>query len=235
MSSLKARVLFLALCSCFAVVPAQAQFAVIDVGTIAQLVQQVNTMRQQLTTARNQLTQAQQQLDSMTGGRGMERLLAGTVRNYLPPDWAELERAAQAGGGYGALAADIQGAIHANAVLTAQDAAALSEPDRLQLERSRRSVAVAQVTMRQALAATSARFAAIQELINAIPAAEDQKAILDLQARISAEQGMLANDQTKINVLFQSAQAEEWARKQRIREQAIAGIGSLRRLPRMGL
>ena len=85
------------------------------------------------------------------------------------------------------------------------------------------------------LAATSARFAGIQELINAIPAAEDQKAILDLQARISAEQGMLANDQTKINVLFQSAQAEEWARKQRIREQAIAGIGSLRRLPRMGL
>jgi type IV secretion system protein VirB5 len=92
-----------------------------------------------------------------------------------------------------------------------------------------------QVMARQSLSATSDRFTAIQQLIDAIPRARDPKAIMDLQARISAEQGMLANEQTKLQVLHQAAQAEEWARVQRAREQAIADIGSLRSLPVMGL
>src|SRR4051812_23230348 len=72
---------------------AHAQFAVIDVGAIAQLIQQLKTMSDQLQTARSQLTEAQRTLDALRGGRGMEGLLAGTVRNYLPPTWQELERA----------------------------------------------------------------------------------------------------------------------------------------------
>ena len=46
---------------------------------------------------------------------------------------------------------------------------------------------------------------------------------------------MLQNEQTKLDVLYQAAQAEQWARSQREREQAIADIGSLRDLPAMGL
>jgi type IV secretion system protein VirB5 len=92
-----------------------------------------------------------------------------------------------------------------------------------------------QATAQQALTTISGRFASIQQLIGAIGGARDQKAILDLQARISAEQGMLANDQSKLQVLYQAAQAQQWALQQRNREQAIADIGSLRRLPPMGL
>jgi type IV secretion system protein VirB5 len=88
-----------------------------------------------------------------------------------------------------------------------------------------------QALTRQALSETSRRFGSIQQLIDAIPGAGDQKAILDLQARIQAEQGMLQNESTKLGVLYQAAQAEEWARQQRVREQAIASIGSLRDLP----
>ena len=44
----------------------------------------------------------------------------------------------------------------------------------------------------------------MQTLINAIPSATDQKGILDLQARIQAEQGMLQTDQTKLHVLYQA-------------------------------
>jgi hypothetical protein len=46
---------------------------------------------------------------------------------------------------------------------------------------------------------------------------------------------MLANDQSKLQVLYQAAQAQQWAQQQRNREQAINDIGSLRRLPAMGL
>lgn len=211
---------------------AQAQWAVVDVGAIAQLVQQVQTLQQQLETTRNHLAQAQAEFQSMTGARGMEQLLAGTVRNYLPASWAQLDAAVRQGlGAY----AEIRAVIEGNAVLTAQVLAALSPQEREQLEAARRSAAMLQVTVRQALATTSSRFSAIQQLIDAIPAAQDQKAILELQARIGAEQGMLANEQTKLDVLYQTARAEEWARKQRTREQALASIGSLRQLPAMGL
>lgn len=215
---------------------AHAQWAVVDVGAIAQLIQQVETMREQVETARNQLTQAERQLESMTGGRGMQGLLAGTARNYLPADWAQLAAVLdQATTAYGALAGDMQRLVNTIAVLTPEQLAALSPAEREQLEAARRSAAMLQVMTRQALSTTSSRFASIQQLIDAIGSANDQKAILDLQARIQAEQGMLQNESTKLDVLYQAAQAEEWARKQRMREQAIAAVGSLRRLPAMGL
>jgi len=215
---------------------AYAQWAVVDVRAIAQLRQQIVTMSQQLSTARSQLTQAQQTFESLNGGRGMEQLLAGTVRNYLPASWAELESAIRQGvGSYQALASDVQAAIQGNAVLQGPQLALLSPAEREHLDAARRSAAMLQITARQALSVTSDRFDAIQQLIDAIARAQDPKAILDLQARISAEQGMLANEQTKLQVLYQAAQAEEWARVQRAREQGIADIGSLRTLPAMGL
>lgn len=219
-----------------AVQQAQAQWAVVDVRAIAQLRQQLTTMSQQLSTARSQLAEAQQTYQSLTGSRGMDQLLAGTVRNYLPTSWNELEQAIRGGtGAYQDLAAEVQGAIRLNAVLTGAQVAMLSPAERAQLEAARQSAAMLQVTARQALSTTSGRFAAIQQLVDAIPRAQDPKAILDLQARIAAEQGMLANEQTKLQVLFEAAQAEEWARVQRAREQGIADIGSLRGLPAMGL
>ena len=215
---------------------AQAQWAVVDVGAITQLVQQVNTMRQQLETTRDQLQQARETLGSMRGGRGMEQLLSGAARNYLPPDWQQLAAVLdQASAGYGTLAAELQRLINTNAILTPQQVGALSPAERSQLEAARRSAAMLQALTREALSATSRRFESIQQLIDAIPRASDQKGILDLQARIQAEQGMLQNEATKLGVLYQAAQAEEWARKQRVREQAIASIGSLRDLPPLGL
>ena len=63
----------------------------------------------------------------------------------------------------------------------------------------------------------------------------DQKAALDLNARIASEEAMLQNEQTKLQGLYQVAQSQEWARAQAAREQAIADQGSLRQLPAMGL
>src|ERR1700686_5920196 len=60
---------------------ARAQFAVIDVGAIAQLMQQVRQMQQALQTAQNQLNQAEQEYQSITGIRGMQNLLSSINRN----------------------------------------------------------------------------------------------------------------------------------------------------------
>jgi type IV secretion system protein VirB5 len=205
---------------------AQAQFAVIDVASVAQLVSQSQTLAQQLQAARTQVAQAQAQYQAMTGNRGMQSLLSGTVRNYLPTQWTQLGNILQGGGaGYGALSSDVQGNLQANAVLTPQQLAAMPGTERAQISYARQPVALLQAVSHEALANASARFASIQQLIDAIPAASDQKGILDLQARINAEQGMLQNEQTKLQVLYQTALAQQWAERQREREQVVAGQG----------
>ena len=216
--------------------PARAQFAVIDVGAITQLVQEVTTLRQQLSTAQAELDQARSAYQAMTGDRGMERLLAGTNRNYLPTDWTDLEQVLQGGSAsYGSLATSVQSLVGANSILSAQQIAALSPTERANVQSDREHAALLQALSRDELATASARFSALQQLIDAIPAATDEKGILDLQARIGVEQAMLENETIKLSVLNATAQAQEEAEDQQIREQAIAEIGSLRSLPPMGL
>jgi type IV secretion system protein VirB5 len=214
----------------------RAQWAVVDVGAIAQLVKEVATLEQQLQTAKQTLTNAQQQFQSITGNRGMQNLLSGTNRNYLPATWDQLAAAiTQTGGAYQALSIGSQSLMIANAVLTPQQVAALSPAEQAQLQAARQSAALLQSTSRQALDNTSARFVSLQQLIGAIPSASDQKGALDLQARIQAEQAMLQNENTKMAVLYQTLQAQEWARKQSASEQVVAGVGSLRTLPALNL
>ncbi|MEO8467750.1 MAG: type IV secretion system protein [Gammaproteobacteria bacterium] len=216
--------------------PVRAQFAVIDVNAIVQMAQQLRALQDQLLTARSQLSQAEQQFQSLTGRRGMEQLLSGTVRNYLPTDWAELDAALHGvQSAHALLASQLQAMVQTNGVLTAPQTARWMPAQLDQLDAARRSVAWQQVMSRQALEVSSQRFDALQTLINAIPAATDAKATLDLQARIAAEEVMLQNEHTKLMVLHQTAEAEDRAREQRARELAVANIGSLRRVPPVGL
>jgi type IV secretion system protein VirB5 len=155
----------------------------------------------------------------------MEQLLSGTSRNYLPSSWMQLASASQGAGAYPGLASDVRSAISANAVLSPGQLATFSAADQQQILAARQMVALRQALAQEALANTSNRFAAIQTLIAAIGAAGDQKAILDLQTRTSAELGMLQNEQTKLQVLTEASRAQESSNFQRERELAIAGQG----------
>jgi type IV secretion system protein VirB5 len=215
------------LAASMAVAPAaRAQWAVIDVGAIVQLVQEVQQMEQEVAIAKSQLQQAKQALQSMSGDRGMENLLGGTTRNYLPSNWTQVSAALNgSSGGYTGLSADVRNSVTGNAVLSPQRLATLSLPEQQEIQAARLWVAMQQALSREALANVSSRFAAIQTLISAIPTAVDQKGILDLQARISAELGMLQNEQTKLQVLFQATQAQQASNAQQAREQIVAGHG----------
>jgi type IV secretion system protein VirB5 len=191
---------------------AHAQWAVIDVDAIVQLVQE--------------LKQMQQEYQSMTGSRGMQSLLSGTNRNYLSPQWTQLQ---------GSLASPILSSVNANAVLTSAQLSSLSPADRALVTAARQNAALLQAASQEAYAVASSRFSTLQELIDAIGSATDQKGSLELQARIQAEQAMLQNESAKLTVLYQSAQGQEWAREQRTLEQSVADIGSLRSLPPLRL
>jgi type IV secretion system protein VirB5 len=218
MQRMKTQVILACLLGSVAIVhPARAQWAVVDAPAIVQLIQQVQNAEQQLATARNQLVQAQQALQTMTGARGMEQLLSGTVRNYLPSNWTQVSAAATS--------PDTQSIVASNAVLSPQQLSAMPPAAQQMVQASRQWTGLQQAMSRQALANTSNRFASLQTLISAIPSAADQKGILDLQARISAELGMLQNEQTKLQILNQATQAQAAALEQQAREQAVSGHG----------
>jgi type IV secretion system protein VirB5 len=215
---------------------AQAQFAVIDVASVGQLVQEVRQLETQVQTAEAQLSQAQSEYAAITGGRGMQNLLAGVPRNYLPMSWPQLSQVLAGGAaGYPALSSQVQTLITTNAILTPAQVALFSPTQQAQLTAARQSPAMLQAISRTALVNSSDRFNSLQQLIGAIGGAADQKASLDLTARITAEQGMLQNEQTKLEALYRVAESEEHARLQRLREQAITDQGSLRVLSPMGL
>ena len=216
--------------------PAHAQFAVIDVAALTQLVNQLRQLEQEVQTAKSQLQQAQSEYAAITGNRGMQNLLSGTLRNYLPADFTQLSQVMNgSSASFPALASSVTSLINSNAILSASQVASLSPSEQAQLAAARQNPALLAAMSQTALANSSSRFAELQALIGAIGTASDQKASLDLTARITAEQGMLQNEATKIQILYQVAESQEWARMQRVREQALADQGSMRTLSPMGL
>lgn len=205
---------------------AHAQIAVVDVASLSQLLHQVQTLAQQLSTARAQLTQAQSLYRSVTGSRGMQRLLSTANPNYLPSSWTQLSAAMQGAGAYGALAGGVTAALGSNSVLSAAQLAALSADEQAQIGEARRCVALLQALAQQALSNASGRFDDIRQLGAAIGAAADQKSILELQAALGTEDSLLQNEQTKLQVLFQAAQSDQAAANERERELVIAGQGN---------
>ena len=200
---------------------------VIDIAALVQLMQQLQYWVQQIQLMKNQVDQLQQSYAAVTGPRGMQNLLAGSPRNYLPPDWNQMTGVLNnASPTYSGLSSQVQVAMNANAVLSATQMAALSPRQQQLLVQGRKAAALLQVMSQAAYQTTSQRFAAIQQLINAIGTARDTKAIQDLQGRISAEQAMLQNEQTKLQVLYQSAQADQLAQQQRAREESLNAVGS---------
>jgi type IV secretion system protein VirB5 len=217
-------VLVIALCS-LPLTSARAQWAVVDVQAIARLLQQIQTMQQQLLTAESQLQQSRQALSTMTGSRGMQMLLSGVERNYLPESTAQLLGVLQGGGAYPGLARDVSASMSANAVLSPTQLAGLPPTAQSQIIAARQTAALRQSVAQEALSNSSNRFATLQTLIAAIGTATDQKSILELEARVSAELAMLQNEQTKLQILAQTMQAQDAANALRGRESALAGQG----------
>jgi cellobiose-specific phosphotransferase system component IIC len=131
---------------------AQAQIPVTDVGAIFQLITQVKTLLQELEVAQQDLAQAQQAYQAITGTRGMQNLLSGTQWNYLPSTSAQLQSTLNgAAGSYSTLAASVQGAMAANAVLTSSQLAALSPEEQSDVQARRQSAAMLAAIAQQAL------------------------------------------------------------------------------------
>jgi len=78
------------------------------------------------------------------------------------------------------------------------------------------------------------RLAGLEELAAALDTAPNARAVMDLQARIAAEQAMTANDQMQLQGLAMAQAAEDRLQAQRDRERAAAAAEARMQLFRRG-
>lgn len=218
-----------------AISPAEATgIPVIDVAALMQLIQQVLFWENQLQQMQEHLGQLRATTGALTGGRGMQMLLPLSLqaRNYLPADWNQVASLASGvAGAYSGLSGLVSSKVQGVSVLSISALAQMTPAQRQLVTDGRNTAALLQALTQTAYNSTSSRFQQLQTLISAIGGAADSKAIADLQGRISAEQAMLANEQTKLTVLYQAAQAERWSEEQRMRELSVAQLGFPASLP----
>lgn len=196
---------------------AHAGIPVIDESNLAQQIQQVAAWAQQFQQMQQQYQQLQTTFNSLNGIRGMASLVNNpALRKYLPADYQSILN-----NGYGnwasiRSAAKLMG-IENTSLNPNSDAAKAFESNANQ-------VAINRAMAEAGYAQASQRFDTIQVLLDKLNQTPDAKDVAELQARIQAEQVMMQNEQTKLMMLSQLAQAQNEMSQQRAKEISLKAL-----------
>ena len=209
-----------------------AGIPVIDGANLAQAIQQVMAWAQQYQQMTQQIQQLQQQIESVTGSRGFSSVLNSPAfqqaRRTLPEDAQTLLNLAN-GGSYGNLASSINTIKQATSTLTASDFGSQSAADQWwsDLNRAASNKALSQ----EAYNSAQQRLSNLEGLLQQISTTQDPKAIAELQARINVEQGLIQNEQAKINAMAMLVNAEREISEMKERDTSIRMAGTGRPVP----
>ena len=177
---------------------------------LIEMKKQVETLSSQLKVAQDQLAQAKQLYDSfnkLTNANDVASLLnSPEFRKYLPGEFSQIEGLIK-GSGSGTFASSIEAYLSQNRLYTDNPGNSFyaSELDRIARQTG------ANHSLGQAVYDTaSRRIDQLEELRRQISAAKDAKEVLDLSARLQAEQALLQNDVLRLQglAMIQHAQAD---------------------------
>ena len=201
---------------------ARAQVIVYDPTSYAKILQQAQTALNQLQQLKQQVAQGQQVLTSLNQISHVNNLAPSlslpSLRSFLPD--ANTFVSASSGnlaslGPLGSAAAVIR---KANQLFTPP----AGDPAGADLAASGNRAALDLATGESVGEAGAARLTGLQQLQAALDTAPNARAVLDLQARLAAEQAMIANDQMRLQGLAMTQQAQDQLQTQRDRERAAA-------------
>ncbi|MGX1587902.1 type IV secretion system protein [Brevundimonas diminuta] len=203
----------------------QAQHIVHDPTAYARLVEDARTALQQLRALQAQVEQGQALFDSLNAISDVNALASvlglPEVRNPLP-DLRALRAAAD--GDLTALGdlADRAAAIRRETRLYTPPSGDAETYYRDSLERSgartARDLAIGEAVSQ----ASDQRLEGLESLRRALDSAPNARAVMDLEARLAAEQALIQNEQLRLQGLALTQAAEARLEEQRVREQAEA-------------
>nr|WP_308238369.1 type IV secretion system protein [Phenylobacterium sp. J367] len=202
--------------------PASAQIVVHDPTSYASLLKQATTALDQLKELQAQVAEAKRLYDGFNTASGAGAL-AGALKSpelrAFIPDIDRYVAAARGDlGALGELGRRAAGIRADQRLYTAPADDPLGQALEREGDRAARDLALGQA----AAQAGAKRQAGLEELLSALDSAPDVRAVLDLQARLLAEQAMGQNDQMRLQGLAMAQDAEERLQAQRNRERAAA-------------
>jgi len=196
---------------------ANAQIPVIDSASIAKQIETIAKWKLQYDQMVTQINQMKQQYDALTGARGLGDILNNpALREYLPEDWQGVYDAVK-NGGYAGLTGQAQSIYEENKIFDGCAHLGISEA-RTACEAQAVKPSQDKASALAAYDKTKERLKQIDQLMQRINTTQDPKSIAELQGRIAAEQAMIQNEQTKIELYKMVSEAEERINDQRERE-----------------
>lgn len=188
---------------------------VIDVANLAQTIQQVINEITQINNQVQQITQLQSQLNSINGMRNLGNVFNNPLlKNYVPAN-AFIQFNAIQSSGYGGLAATAKSLRDAVMVYNCLD---MSGTARIECQARLAQPYQQKGMLQDAMAAAAGRLSQIQSLMTQINATMDQKAVQEIQARIGAENALLAHEMSQLQMVQGMADSEERIARSRDRE-----------------
>lgn len=201
---------------------AQQGVPVFDAGAIAKHVEQIGKLTEQIKTMQAQLTQAKQLYESfnkLTDVNDVASLLSSDeFRKHLPKEFGEIEKLVSGGGG--SLASVVDRYLDQNRAYQGGDANSFY---RTELDRIARQTGAKHSIGQSVYDTASKRIDELEELRQKITTAKDAKDVLDLSARIQAEQAILQNEVLRMQglAMVQQARGDMDGQRQKERERQL--------------
>jgi type IV secretion system protein VirB5 len=188
---------------------------VIDVANLAQTVQQVINDITKIQNQVQQITQLSNQLASMNGVRNLGNVLNNPLlRNYVPAEAYKVVNAVGASG-YSGLNGSAKMLRDAAMIYNCMD---LSGSARTACQASLAQPYQHKGLLQDAMKSAAGRLSQIQGLMDQINLTLDQKAVQEIQARIGAENALLAHEMSQLQMLQGLADSDERIARSRDRE-----------------
>lgn len=205
---------------------AHAQLAVYDATSYAKLIEQATTAVNQLNELKTQVTQGQQLFSSLNDASGVSKIASAlgvpSLRSFLP-DTSALTAVTQGDfSALGAIGAKADAIRSASRLYTAPADDPVGADIEAAGQRAARDLALGQ----SVTDVGAQRLEGLKDLQAAIDTAPNARAVMDLQARATTEQAMIANDQMRLQGIAMAQAAEDRLRVQRDQERAKAESAS---------
>lgn len=206
--------------------PVAAQVVVHDPAALAQMLKEAKTALDQLRQMEAQLTEAQKLYESLNQVSNVNELASVLntpgLRQYLPADAAGFSGGLEGLGEVGQRAIAIR---NANQLYTAPQGGEPTEAEafyQAALERSGQRAARDMAIGERTYEVSSVRLSGLEALQRSLDTAPNARAVMDIQARIAAEQAMIQNDATRLQGLAMLQDGEQRMELQRDRERVKA-------------
>jgi len=162
-----------------------------------------------------QIRQMQAQVSSMNGARNLGNVFdSSSLKNYVPANAFTVVNAVDSSG-YGGLTTTARTLRDAQMIYNCLDRSGAA---RTSCQATLAQAYQQKALLQDAMQAASGRLSQISSLMSQINATDDQKAVLEIQARIGAENAMLQHEMSQVHMLTGMADSEERIARSRDRE-----------------